>query len=172
MKINLLNKRLVISYFLIIFLELWKLEFEDGYYRIFDSKKLVAGYFDPNYGDLLKVKNPEDVILSKIKNHDTVLGGMIMFPLVKFKLFDTDLNTSISEVKQNGTRVSNHLQKWDVFLSEINNTSHFIGISHTDQDMLTMTFPVMFSKPTILEKSNLLKEIFPVLSLLQKSELL
>jgi len=35
-----------------------------------------------------------------------------------------------------------------------------------------MTFPVIFSKPTILEKSNLLKEIFPVLSLLQKSELL
>ena len=151
---------------------LWKLEFEDGYYRIFDSKKLIAGYFDPNYGDLSKVKNPEDVILSKIKNHDAVLGGMIMIPLVKFKLFDTDLNTSISEVKQNVTRVSNHLQKWDVFLSEINNTSHFIGISHTDQDMLTMTFPVIFSKPTILEKSNLLKEIFPVLSLLQKSELL
>ena len=80
---------------------LWKLEFEDGYFRIFDSKKLVAGYFDPNYGDLSKVKNPEDVILSKIKNHDTVLGGMIMISLVKFKLFDTDLNASLSEVKQN-----------------------------------------------------------------------
>jgi len=153
-------------------LGLWKLEFEDGYYRIFDSKKLISGYFDPDYGDLSSTKNPDDVILSKIKNHDQILGGMIMIPLVKFKLFDTDLNTSISEVKQNVTRVSNHLQKWDVFLSEINNTSHFIGISHTDQDMLTMTFPVMFSKPTILEKSNLLEEILPVLNLLQKSNLL
>ena len=150
----------------------WKLDFEDGYYRIFDSSKLITGYFDPDYGALSAAENQEDVILSKIKNHDKISGGMIMIPLVKFKLFDTDLNTSISEVKQNVTRVSNHLQKWDVFLSEINNTSHFIGISHTDQDMLTMTFPVMFSKPTILEKSNLLKEIFPVLSLLQKSELL
>ena len=150
----------------------WKLEFEDGYFRIFDSKKLVAGYFDPNYGDLSKVKNPEDVILSKIKNRDTVLGGMIMIPLVKFKLFDTDLNSSLSEVKQNVSRVSIHLEKWDTFFSKINNTSHFIGISHTDQDMLTVTFPITFSKPTSLEKSNLLEEIFPVLTLLQQSELL
>ena len=150
----------------------WKLEFEDGYFRIFDSKKLVAGYFDPSYGDLSKVKNPEDVILSKIKNRDTVLGGMIMIPLVKFKLFDTDLNSSLSEVKQNVSRVSIHLEKWDTFFSKINNTSHFIGISHTDQDMLTVTFPITFSKPTPLEKSNLLEEIFPVLTLLQQSELL
>ena len=150
----------------------WKLEFEDGYFRIFDSKKLVAGYFDPDYGDLSKVKNPEDVILSKIKNRDTVLGGMIMIPLVKFKLFDTDLNSSLSEVKQNVSRVSIHLEKWDTFFSKINNTSHFIGISHTDQDMLTVTFPITFSKPTSLEKSNLLEEIFPVLTLLQQSELL
>ena len=150
----------------------WKLEFEEGYFRIFDSKKLVAGYFDPDYGDLSAAKNPEDIIMFKIKNHDKVLGGMIMIPLVKFKLFDTDLNTTLSEVKQNISRVSTHLQKWTVFLSTINNTSHFIGISHTDQDMLTMTFPVKFSKPTSLEKSNLLEEIYPVLMLLQKSELL
>jgi hypothetical protein len=150
----------------------WKLEFEEGYFRIFDSKKLVAGYFDPDYGDLSTAKNPEDIIMFKIKNHDKILGGMIMIPLVKFKLFDTDLNTTLSEVKQNISRVSTHLQKWTVFLSTINNTSHFIGISHTDQDMLTMTFPVKFSKPTSLEKSNLLEEIYPVLMLLQKSELL
>ena len=130
---------------------MWKLEFEDGYFRIFDSKKLIAGYFDPDYGDLSKTKNPEDIILLKIKNHELVLGGMIMIPLVKFKLFDTDLNTTITEVKQNVSRVSEHLQKWDTFLSQINNTSHFVGISHTDQDMLTLTFPVKFSKPTILE---------------------
>ena len=153
-------------------LALWKLDFEDGYFRIYDSKKLVAGYFDPDYGDLSTAKDPEDVILSKIKNHDIILGGMLMIPLVKFKLFDTDLNTVLSEVKQNISRVSLHLEKWTTFLSEIHNTQHFIGISHTDQDMLTMTFPVKFSKPTILEKSELLSEVYPILSLLEKSELL
>ena len=154
------------------FLVSWKLEFEDGYFRIFDSKKLITGYFDPDYGDLSKIKNPEDVILSKIKNHDNVLGGMIMIPLVKFQLFDTDLNTTISKVQQNVSRVSIHLKKWESFLSEINNTSHFVGISHTDQDMLTVTFPIKFSKPTPLEKSNLLQEIYPTLTMLEKLELL
>ena len=151
---------------------MWQLDFEDGYFRIFDSNKLITGYFDPNYGDLSKIKNPEDVISSKIKNHDSVLGGMIMIPLVKFQLFDTDLNTTISKVQQNMSRVSIHLKKWESFLSEINNTLHFVGISHTDQDMLTMTFPVKFLKPTILQESELLSEIYPILSLLQKSELL
>ena len=154
------------------FLLSWKLEFEDGYFRIFDSKKLISGYFDPDYGDLSKIKNPEDLILSKIKNHDYILGGMIMFPLVKFQLFDTDLNTTISKVQQNMSRVSIHLKKWESFLSEINNTSHFVGISHTDQDMLTVTFPIEFSKPTPLEKSNLLQEIYPTLTMLEKLELL
>jgi len=154
------------------FLLSWKLEFEDGYFRIFDSKKLISGYFDPDYGDLSKIKNPEDVISSKIKNHDNVLGGMIMIPLVKFQLFDTDLNTTISKVQQNMSRVSIHLKKWESFLSEINNISHFVGISHTDQDMLTVTFPIIFSKPTPLEKSNLLQEIYPTLTMLEKLELL
>ena len=151
---------------------MWKLDFEDGYFRIFDSKKLITGYFDPDYGDLSKIKNPEDVISSKIKNHDSVLGGMIMIPLVKFQLFDTDLNTTISKVQQNMSRVSIHLKKWESFLSEINNTLHFVGISHTDQDMLTVTFPIKFSKPTPLEKSNLLQEIYPTLTMLEKLELL
>ena len=150
----------------------WKLEFEDGYFRIFDSKKLITGYFDPDYGDLSKIKNPEDVILSKIKNHDSVLGGMIMIPLVKFQLFDTDLNTTISKVQENMSRVSIHLKKWESFLSNINNTSHYVGISHTDQDMLTVTFPIKFSKLTPLEESNLLEEINPTLTMLEKLELL
>ena len=151
---------------------MWKLEFEDGYFRIFDSKKLIAGYFDPDYGDLSKTKNPEDIILLKIKNHELVLGGMIMIPLVKFKLFDTDLNTNLSNVQQNVSRVSEHLQKWDNFLSKISNSSHFIGISHTDQDMLTITFPIKFSELTPLDKSDLIKKLSPTLKLLEDSDLL
>ena len=154
------------------FLVSWKLEFDDGYFRIFDSKKLVAGYFDPDYGDLSAAKNPEDIILSKIKNHDEVLGGMIMIPLVKFKLFDTDLNTNLSNVQQNVSRVSEHLRKWGNFLSKINNSSHFVGISHTDQDMLTITFPIKFSKLTPLENSDLIKELSSTLKLLEDSNLL
>jgi len=150
---------------------LWKLELDEGYFRIFDSKKLVAGYFDPDYGEIFPKENSEEIILSMLKNHDKILGGVIMVPLVKFGLFDTDLDTSLSEVEQNVNRVTVHLQKWKNFLSQTNHHVHSIRISHTDQDMLTITFKVKFSKPTPLEKTKLMEEIFPTLDLLQKSGL-
>jgi len=151
---------------------LWKLESDEGFFRIYDTKKMIAGYFDPDYGDIYPKENSEEIISSMLKNHDKILGGIIMVPLVKFGLFDTDLDTSISEVEQNVIRVTKHLQKWRNFLAQTNRHVHSIRISHTDQDMLTITFQVKFSKPTPLEKTKLMEEIFPTLDLLQKSSLL
>ncbi len=151
---------------------LWKLELDENFFHIYDSKKLIAGYFDPDYGDLHPKENSEEIISSMLKDHDKISGGLIMIPLVKFGLFDTDLDTSISEVEQNVIRVTEHLQKWKNFLSKTNRHVHSIRISHTDQDMLTVTFQMKFSKPTPLEKTKLLGEILPTLDLLQKSGLL
>ena len=151
---------------------LWKLESDEEFFRIYDSKKMVAGYFDPDYGDIFPKEHSEDIILSMLKNHDKILGGVMMVPLVKFGLFDTDLDTTISEVEENVLRVSEHLQKWKNFLSETNRQVHSIRISHTDQDMLTITFQVKFSKPIPLEKKQLAEELFSTLDLLQKSNLL
>ena len=151
---------------------LWKLELDENYFRIYDSKKLIAGYFDPDYGDIFPKENTEEIISNMLKNHDKILGGVIMVPLVKFRLFDTDLDTSLTNVEDQVTRVNTHLQKWKNFLSETNHQSHSIRISHTDQDMLTITFPIFFSKPTPLEKTLLCEELLETLELLQKSELL
>jgi hypothetical protein len=151
---------------------LWKIESDEEYYRIFDSKKLIVGYFDPDYGDIFPKDNASEIILSMQKNHDPILGGMLMIPMVKFRLFDTDLDTDIINVEQNVSRVSGHLIKWKDFLSKINSKMHSIRISHTDQDMLTITFPIIFSKPTPLEKQQLLQEISSTLDLLQRSDLL
>ena len=151
---------------------MWKIESDEEYYRIFDSKKLIVGYFDPDYGDIFPKDNASEIILSMQKNHDPILGGMLMIPMVKFRLFDTDLDTDITNVEQNVSRVSGHLIKWKAFLSKINSKMHSIRISHTDQDMLTITFPIIFSKPTPLEKQQLLQEISSTLDLLQRSDLL
>ncbi len=151
---------------------LWKLELDENFFRIYDSKKLIAGYFDPDYGDVFPKENSEEIISSMLKNHDKILGGMMMVPFVKFKLFDTDLDTSLTNVEEQVTRVNNHLQKWKNFLSKTNRQSHSIRISHTDQDMLTITFNVIFSKPTPLEKISLSEELLETLELLRKSDLL
>jgi len=151
---------------------LWKLDPDDAYFRIYDSKKLIAGYFDPDYGDIFPKENSEQIILLMQKNHDLILGGMLMIPLVKFRLFDTDLDTVLSKVQENVSRVSEHLQKWNQFILDTKIQIHSIRISHTDQDMLTITFPIIFSKPTPLEKKQLALELSLTLDLLQKLDLL
>ena len=151
---------------------MWKLDPDEEYFRIYDSKKLIAGYFDPDYGNIFPKENSEQIISLMQKNHDLILGGMLMIPLVKFRLFDTDLDTVLSKVQENVSRVSEHLQKWNQFILDTKIQIHSIRISHTDQDMLTITFPIIFSKPTPLEKKQLALELSLTLDLLQKLDLL
>ena len=151
---------------------LWKLEPDEDFFRIYDSKKLVAGYFDPDYGNVLQKSNSEETISSMLKNHDKILGGTIMVPFVKFGLFDSDLDSTLTKVEEQVFQVNERLQKWKNFLSETNHQSHSIRISHTDQDMLTITFQIGFSKPTPLDKMSLSEELIPTLDLLQKTNLL
>ncbi|EPA06606.1 hypothetical protein [Candidatus Nitrosarchaeum limnium] len=151
---------------------MWKLDLDDEYFRIFDSNKLIAGYFDPDYGEIFPKANSTEIIAQMLKNHDKIPGGLLMIPLVKFGLFDTDLDIDIGELESHVIRVGEHLKKWKDFIAKTNNNVHSIRISHTDQDMLTITFPIAFSEPTPLEKNEILKEIFPTLDLLQKLGLL
>jgi hypothetical protein len=151
---------------------LWKLDLDDEYFRIFDSNKLVAGYFDPDYGEIFPKENSVDIVSQMLKNHDKIPGGLIMIPLVKFGLFDSDLDIDIDELENHINRVGEQLKKWKDFITKTNNTIHSIRISHTDHDMLTITFPIKFSEPTPLDKTEILKEISPILDLLQKLNLL
>ncbi|MFB5637903.1 MAG: hypothetical protein ACE5RF_05790, partial [Nitrosarchaeum sp.] len=84
---------------------MWKLDLDDEYFRIFDSKKLIAGYFDPDYGDLYPKENSAEIILQMLKNHDKIPGGLLMIPLVKFGLFDSDLDIDMDELENHVTRV-------------------------------------------------------------------
>ncbi len=151
---------------------LWKLDLDEEYFRIFDSNKLIAGYFDPDYGDLYPKENSEEIISQMLKNHDKITGGFIMVPMVKFGLFDSDLETNLDTVETQVNSVLDRLSRWRKFLSKTNLKIHYVRISHTDQDMLTITFPFKFSKPTPLDKKEMVVELTPTLDLLQKLNLL
>ncbi|MFB5618612.1 MAG: hypothetical protein ACE5SV_07195 [Candidatus Nitrosomaritimum aestuariumsis] len=151
---------------------MWKLDLDEEYFRIYDAKKMIAGYFDPDYGDIFPKNKTDEIISQMLKNHDKISGGFIMVPMAKFGLFDTDLETDIDTVETQVASVLDRLQKWKDFLSKNNLKIHFIRISHTDQDMLTITFPFKFTKPTPLDNKEIAKEISPTLDLLQKLGLL
>lgn len=151
---------------------MWKLELDESYFRIYDSHKLIAGYFDPDYGDIFPKENQDQIIAGMLKNHDKISGGFIMVPLIKFGLFDSDLSTDIISLEQKISTVYARIQKWKDFLASANIQYHNIGISHTDQDMLTITFPVKFVQPTPLDNKLIANEIASTLDSLQRSDLL
>ena len=151
---------------------LWKLDLDEEFFKIYDSNKMIAGYFDPDYGDIFPKENSEEIISQMLKNHDKIMGGFIMLPMIKFGLFDTDLETNIETVENQVNSVLQRIEIWKQFISKKEIKIHFVRISHTDQDMLTITFPFKFSKPTPLDKKEIILEIASTLDELQKLHLL
>ena len=91
-----------------------------------------------------------------------------MVPMIKFGLFDTDLNIDIETLESRIESTRKSLARWSNYMKAKKYPFHSIRISHTDQDMLTMTFPIMFPKPTRLDRKDLINEIYPVMESLQR----
>ncbi|HSG74453.1 MAG TPA: hypothetical protein VLA01_04590 [Nitrosopumilaceae archaeon] len=151
---------------------MWKIERDDEYFRIFDSKKDIAGYFDPDYGELFPKEKELELIEQMHKNHDKIPGGFLMVPLVKFRIFDNDNEAKIEEIQRKLDDANQRIKQWKDFLLKTKNEFHGIRVSHTDQDMLSITFPIKFDPPTSLEKKALLEKLETTLDLLQKQGLL
>ena len=151
---------------------MWKLEQEEYYFRIFDSKKQIAGYFDPDYGEIFPKEKEEEIIETMWKNHDKILGGYIMVGLAKFGIFDSDYNSDIINLEKQIDSVKLRISQWKELISSEDIKFHFINISHTDQDMLTITFPIKFSHPTPLDKKEIYPQIEPILNQLQQQHLI
>ena len=147
---------------------MWKIERDEEYFRIFDSKKDIVGYFDPDYGELFPKEKELELIDQMHKNHDKIPGGFLMVPMAKFRIFDNDKETKIEELELKLDAVQQLISRWKNFLLENKNEFHSIRVSHTDQDMLSITFPIKFYIPVPLEKKALLEKLESTLDLLQK----
>jgi hypothetical protein len=147
---------------------MWKIERDEEYFRIFDSKKDIVGYFDPDYGELFPKEKELELIDQMHKNHDKIPGGFLMVPMAKFRIFDNDKETKIDELELKLDAVKQRISQWKNFLEETKIEFHSIRVSHTDQDMLSITFPIKFDIPVPLEKKALLEKLESTLDLLQK----
>lgn len=147
---------------------MWKLDQDETYFRIFDSQKYIAGYFDPAYGE----GADEDYVEAALKRKDPVPGGYLVVPMIKFGLFDSDLDISIDMLEDKMESARRALDRWSNYMKAKNYPFHSVRISHTDQDMLTMTFPVQFHRPVRLHKNDLAKALTPTLDSLQRLGLL
>jgi len=151
---------------------MWKLEREEDYFRIYDSSKDIAGYFDPDYGELFPPEKEQELIDQMHKNQDKITRGVIMIPMVKFQIFGAENELDIMDLQKLLNNVQERISIWDSFLSETNRQNHTIRVSHTDQDMLSISFPIKFKEPVPLDKKKILNEIEPILDSMQQRGLL
>lgn len=150
----------------------WKLEREEEYFKIFDENKNIAGYFDPEYGEIRPEHKIYEIIEEMHKRHDKIPGGYLMVPMVKFRVFDRDHEIGLDTLQTKIDAVKERITRWQEFISNQKNSQHKIGISHTDSDMLSITFPISFTSPIQLEKNQILAELELILNSLRAKSLL
>ncbi|MBI3623604.1 hypothetical protein HY212_06020 [Candidatus Pacearchaeota archaeon] len=150
----------------------WKLEREGDYFRIFDENKNIAGYFAPEYGDIFPQEKTDEVIEEMHKKHEKIPGGYLLLPMIKFGIFSLDNEIEMDYLEARMDEVRDRILWWQKFIASQKNQNHKIRVSHTDPDMLSITFPISFVAPVPLEKNALLEELRSTLDVLNNQGLL
>lgn len=151
---------------------MWTTEQEDAYFKIYDSRKTLAGYFAPEYGDIQPEDKAEQVIQEMLKNHDPVKGGYLMLPLVKFNIFEDGKEMNLAYLEQQLQEVYTRIMAWKNLVTEKGIEHHKILISHTDHDMLSITLGIIFPSPVPLEKKEILGNLGGILDFANQKGLL
>ena len=151
---------------------MWTIEQEDAYFKIYDYRKTLAGYFAPEYGDIQPEDKAEQVIQEMLKNHDPVKGGYLMLPLVKFNIFEDGKEMNLAYLEQQLQEVYTRIMAWKNLVTEKGIEHHKILISHTDHDMLSITLGIIFPSPVPLEKKEILGNLGGILDFANQKGLL
>ncbi len=151
---------------------MWTIDTEDAYFKIYDTRKTLVGYFAPEYGDIQPEDKAEQVIQDMLKNHDPVKGGYLMLPLVKFNIFEDGKEMNLAYLEQQLQEVYTRIMAWKNLVTEKEIEHHKILISHTDHDMLSITLGIIFPSPVPLEKKEILGNLGSLLDFANQKGLL
>ena len=164
---------------------LWKLEYIDTVYKIYDWDKNLTGYFFPNYDidvDNYKDKDEsqdahevEDKIIEQMnKEKQSVKGGNVMLPMVKLQLLDNeegiDLDYVINSLEQNAQRT----RKWKQWIHDNHIEFKIFGSSiytaREDRNMLSIVLGL--GSNIVLGEKEIGINLRPLLDKLHQDELI
>lgn len=166
---------------------LWKLEYTENLYKIYDWDKNLTGYFFPNYNinkdkdndastefDDQDYEMEDKIIEQMIKRNQVVKGGNLLLPMIKLDLLDNndgiDLDFVISSLEQNAQRT----KKWKRWLSENHTTFNIVGSSvytaREDRNILSIFLGVGFD--IVLGEKEIRDCLRPLLDKLHTDELI
>ena len=162
---------------------LWKLEYIDTVYKIYDWDKNLTGYFFPNYDiniddykdESQDAHEVEDNIIEQMnKEKQSVKGGNVMLPMVKLQLLDNeegiDLDYVINSLDQNAQRT----RKWKQWIH--NNHLEFkifgssIYTAREDRNMLSIVLGL--GTNILLGEKEIGTNLRPLLDKLHQDELI
>jgi hypothetical protein len=164
---------------------LWKLEYIDTVYKIYDWDKNLTGYFFPNYD--IDVDNYEDkdesqdahevegkIIEQMNKEKQSVKGGNVMLPMVKLQLLDNeegvDLDYVINSLEQNAQRT----RKWKQWINDNHIEFKIFGSSiytaREDRNMLSIVLGL--GSNIILGEKEIGINLRPLLDKLHQDDLI
>ena len=151
---------------------MWKTELDGTYYRVYDKRKNLVGYFAPDYGHIYPEEKAEEIIEQMNKRHEKITSGLLMIPMVKFGVFYENREMDLEYIARQIDDVKKRLEYWSEFLSSNKIRQYKITVSHTDHDMLSITMRLVFSMPVELEKDTIQTELAKILDHLQEMGLL
>lgn len=102
-----------------------------------------------------------------------VPGAFVMVPMAKFGIFDSDYDSDIAGLQARLDSVAGRVALWREFAeSWPGGHDHHVRISHTDHDMLSITFYVAFGRDVRIDGGELLGAVTPMLERLRSRGLL
>ena len=146
---------------------MWRFDLEEGYaYWIRDEDRNVAGYFDPDYG--ADPDEDADRVELMHKRSESVRGGFLTLPMVKLGVFAA-VPLEAGALERHVAAALERIRAWRAALGA---AGHQISISHTDEDVLTVTLTISFGGPVELRKDAIAGQLAPTLDRLRSMGLL
>ena len=136
----------------------WKIEYDYTYYKVYDSKGTLAGYFFPHYKNAGSVDEEEadDTAIEKMnRNHEQVAQATLLVPMAKLDLLDHDegieIDFAIASLDANLGRTK-FWKDWLIANSkELSLLGARIYTAREDRNMLSVAIGI-YGKITLGEK--------------------
>lgn len=133
----------------------WKVEYDYNYYKVYDGKGGLAGYFFPHYGDIVPAEKEDEVIEGLHRSHAEVSEATLLVPMVKLDLLDheegLDIGHAIGSLEANLART----KKWGGWLDKNAGVFFIFGstvyTAREDRNMLSIALGIA-GKITLGEK--------------------
>lgn len=148
------------------------MEQEEYYYKIYDPKKELVGYFQPDFGKVYPEEKEEEIIQQMLKRHDNIHGGLLYVPMLKLNLH-SDADYELDHILANLEVSIERTRKWKECIRVMPSVlSARARKSHTDPDMLAVLMEVKFSGPVRLSEDDLRDALQPILDSFAEKQLL